>query len=299
MQGDFLIFWFTYCSVEGLEYQEEIGLYDFLLKSNSSFVAKAKSTPNSIWYYNKDNIKVPELGPGPYLPVWETSPILHGGKRANENLMRLNVTQSPFKAYQTGHIMISELITAPPGYMNSDHHQTAIFALLRSVAEDKVIKYEGEPMSLVSIPIFNIFAQNRTTSRVLVSWINWALYFEDILTYTIRGIVMVLSDSCGGQFTFEIRGEEVAFLGQGDRHSHAYNRKRVAARFKQNQIIDDGTTRGVALNQQGCRIALDIYPSKEFYSSFKMNTPIVITVVVAIIFIFTAVMFLLYNWLVK
>jgi len=180
-------------------------LYDFLLKSNSSFVAKAKSTPDSIWYYNKDNIKVPELGPGPYLPVWETSPILHGGKRANENLMRLNVTQSPFKAYQTGHIMISELITALPGYMNSDHYQTAVFALLRSVAEDRVVKYEGEPMSLVSIPIFNSFTQNCTTSGVLVSWINWALYFQDILTDMTCGIVMVLSDSRFG-------GKKLPFL---------------------------------------------------------------------------------------
>jgi len=283
-----------------MQYQKEINLYDFLNTTNSTFISKAKETPNGIWYYNSTNHKVVEPGPGPYLPVWQTSPIFHNGRRANENLLHLKLKASPWEAFSSSQLLISEFVTGPPGDMDSDHPVTSVFALLLSVAQRSVIEYRGEPMSIVSLPIFDSFKpNNRKTVGVLVAWINWASYFVSVLPDTVRGIRLVLSDTCGAIYTFEIVGEEVVFLGPGDFHDPAYNHKRHVAEFVRNQTINDGTKNGIPLNQDLCPIRLEVYPSETFYQTYDQNSPVVLTVAVACVFVFTVFTFLFYDRLVE
>jgi len=240
-----------------------------------------------------------DAGPGPYLPVWQTSPIFQNGKRANENLMRLNLTKSPWQAFETAHLIISEFISAPRGYMDSQNHNTAVFSLLLSVTHNKVIEYLGEPMSLVSYPLFNNFQTDRQAVGVMVAWIHWMSYFDSILPDTARGIVVVMYDTCGGIYTMEIMGEQVFFRGEGDLHDRAFDDMHREARFQEEQIINDGSKNGIPLNQGQCNIVVNVYPSQLFYDEYNDKTPIVITIAVAIVFVFTAFTFLFYDRLVE
>jgi len=133
----------------------------------------------------------------------------------------------------------------------------------------------------------------------MVAWINWAMYFESVLPQTVHGIVAVLSDSCEGFYTIQINGAHVQLLGQGDLHDPAYSDKKLTSRFPQDQKVHDGTMFGVLLNQRVCNIALDVYPSHAFHNSYETNIPIAITFSVAFIFVFTALMFLIYDRLVE
>jgi len=281
-----------------MEYQETAGLFDFAEKDSAVRTRTLKENENEtlpIWYQQDDGTKIIDPGPGPYLPVWQTSPVFDG--TVNENLLRSNLGAS--KSFTTDSVVISEFITSASGDMDSDDPRTAFFALLLSTAAQERVTYQGDPISKVYFPIFDSFDDDRTSVAILVAWINWASYFVSILPYNVVGIEVVLQDSCGGAFTYRIDGEQVITIGDGDLHETRYHEMQRSASFDLVSNIADGTKHGLPLNQEHCNIVLDVYPSSDFFDTYKTNTPIILTLAVAIIFVFTACMFLVYDRLVE
>jgi hypothetical protein len=198
-----------------------------------------------------------------------------------------------------GAVVIDEIMTAPSGDMNSDDPKTAFFALLLSTAEQKVVTYKGDPMSQVFFPIFDSFDDDRSSVAIMVAWINWMSYFRHVLPKNMRGIVFVLRDPHGSAFTYEIDGVDVVPIGNGDMHDTKYDDMKKSGSLALLENIADGTRHGVPLDQEHCNFTLDVYPSNTFYDIYSTNTPIVITVSVALVFILTACMFLVYDRLVE
>ena len=100
------------------------------------------------------------------MPIWQTSPVLHGGASVNENLMA-----SPYSArglnasFVSSSVVFGDMITAPPGGMDSNNTDTAMMALMLSTAHNKDERYAGDPMSQVFFPIFNNFQDDRTPGK--------------------------------------------------------------------------------------------------------------------------------------
>ena len=63
--------------------------------------------------------------------------------------------------------------------------------------------------------------------------------------------------------------------------------------------IADGTETGIKFNQGSCPYTLHVYPSQIYYQSHMTKDSIVITFSVAMVFLFTIFMFLVYDWLVE
>jgi class 3 adenylate cyclase len=65
--------------------------------------------------------------------------------------------------------------------------------------------------------------------------------------------------------------------------------------------IADGTKTGLSLLQgeDQCQYLLRVYPSQVFYNEYVTNTPVKITCAVAFIFLFTTLLFLVYDRLVE
>ncbi|CAB9524302.1 Guanylate cyclase [Seminavis robusta] len=186
-----------------------------------------------------------------------------------------------------------------PGGITSHDHATAMFALLMSVAAGHLKEYEGDPMSQVFFPIFDSFTENRKPVAVMIAWVHWLSYFQDVLPSSMDGVLVVLGNSCTGNFTYEINGPEAVPLGAGDLHDPAYDSFRRSASFASVDSIADGTKYGIPLNSDHCLITMDIYPSSEFEESYQTSMPIYLTIAVAAIFVFTVVMFILYDRLVE
>jgi hypothetical protein len=85
----------------------------------------------------------------------------------------------------------------------------------------------------------------------------------------------------------------------GDMHDLQYDDMKKSTSFASVKNIADGTKHGLPLNQEHCSILLDVYPSEAFYNIYISNKPIIITFAVAVIFMFTACMFLYYDRLVE
>jgi hypothetical protein len=242
-----------------------------------------------------------DSGPGPYIPVWQTSPVLKRNL-VNVNLVRdLRLGPDAQRCLDTGEVVIGGFDSAPAGGIDSVDAKTAHYASLLSVAaeEDGTI-YNGDPMSDIFLPVFDSFnAEHRKTVAVLTATVNWKGFFRDILPQTVNGLTFVLENTCDGFHTYKINGEDVTYIGPGDLHESKYSGSRQSANFDDEQKIADGTMTGLRLNQHGCMYSIHVYPSQEFSDDYNTSTPIIITCSVAIIFIFTVIIFIVYDRLVE
>ena len=124
--------------------------------------------------------------------------------------------------------------------------------------------------------------------------LSWGQYFQNLLPKGADGTVLVLDSSCGFTATYEINGLEATFIGQSDEHDRKYNDMEVSEPFfsfgdEQENLLD-----GVCVDQ----LTLRLYPSDTLKDSTTTNRPAIYTAVVAGIFAFTALAFVLYDFLV-
>ena len=166
----------------------------------------------------------------------------------------------------------------------------SLTAILQLVQDKDDIR----PSAILFYPVFDSFDKN--TSKVPVGSISvvfsWDTFLADVLVDYIRGLVCVLSSSTGQTFTYIVRGPDVEFMGEGDLHDPNYDeyQEMVEARL----LLEGEEEAGKFI-----LYTLTLYPSEEFESNYTTKKPIIFAVVAIGIFIFTALIFLLYDKLVE
>lgn len=165
---------------------------------------------------------------------------------------------------------------------------TSFYATLLSIAAQKNVDYEGDPMSNVFVPVFSNFESDRRPVAVLLAVIHWAAFLKNVLPPNVQGVVAVLDNGCDPPFTYMIDGENVHVVGSGDLHDSAFDGDVFTASFLDSSLnIADGTKFGLDLSQDDCPIRLRVYPSRTFSETYEKNTPFVVTFSVAMVFVFT------------
>jgi class 3 adenylate cyclase len=296
---------------EGYAYQEELGLSKYLADAYDTESGLPEAPVNDapgnetglgaypIFNIGDDAGYTVDSGPGPYIPVWQTSPVL------KRNLVNFNLVRDSLlgpdaqRCLDTGEVVIGGFDSAPVGGIDSEAVKTAHYASLLSIAAEEATVYDGDPMSDIFLPVFDSFNADRNTVAVLTATVNWKDFFRGILPYTVNGLNFILENTCDGSHTYEINGQDVTYVGPGDLHESKYSGLRQSANFDDEQKIEDGTRTGLELNQHGCKYSIHVYPSQGFSDDYNTSTPIIITCAVAIIFIFTVIMFIIYDRLVE
>jgi hypothetical protein len=236
---------------------------------------------------------------GPYLPRWQTSPVLQTSM-VNENLLEEDTVSSILKdALQTESAVLGGFHSAPPGDTSHPDPTTAFFATLRCMWDDEQVEYLGDPMSHIVIPIFDrLEGPLREVVGFLKATIHWHWYLRNVLPETDYGITVVIENECDGSFTYQLDGATASVIGFGDLHDRKFSKYGVTGRF-QNEIIGDGSSNGIRLNQHSCPYFFHVYPAQEDYDHYITNEPIIISLSIAAVFIFTIGMFLFYDRLVE
>eukprot|EP00934_Nitzschia_sp_Nitz4_P002440 Nitzschia sp. Nitz4//scaffold67_size101165//98871//101089//NITZ4_004548-RA/size101165-augustus-gene-0.19-mRNA-1//1//CDS//3329556531//2435//frame0 len=167
-----------------------------------------------------------------------------------------------------------------------------------------------EPVSQVFYPIFTDAADDAMASRVarnesdmvgiLWSTYFWRTQFTEILPSGTKPLVLVVWNTCGRGFTYEIEGPEANFVGYGDHHDHKYDHLVVDSTLL-DVISGDSVYSGlpVAVGEDECSYSFQIYPSEEFESEYKTSRPWIYMIVTVAIFLFTSVVFGAYDFLVE
>jgi hypothetical protein len=237
-------------------------------------------------------------GPGPYFPLWMESPTF------NRDLTNFDTMDYPdyapymMRCFETGEMSIGGLDTAPPGNTTHPDLSTSYFALLESMDAGVQVDYMGDPMSSVFFPVFEDFnAKDRKVVAIFFAVFKWAFYFEKLLPPHFPGLILVLENNCDGPFTYKVVGEEVEYLGVGDL-SQNFTRRPDMVRsvdFGSSSDIGEGSTLGVKLNQDICSYKLRVYPSQELEDEYMTFLPLGVTLAVAMVFVLTAIVFLVFN----
>jgi class 3 adenylate cyclase len=108
-----------------------------------------------------------------------------------------------------------------------------------------------------------------------------------------------LENTLNQTFTYRIDGPVATYLGPGDRHDPSYDYLMVSAdvanyvNTKASPATRAYTT--VNLNDEYLAYKLRVYPSSKNEDVYLTNEPVIFTVVVAMVFLFTSVIFVTYD----
>lgn len=190
---------------------------------------------------------------------------------------------------------------APPTDPTSTADLTGFyFSSVISYQQKKLTPYEGDPFSSTYTPIFDSFDSNsRKMVGLIVTGLKWQSYFENIIPPNTGSMTIVLENTCDGVATYEINGPDVKFMGMGDLHDTKYSDMGQTASFDTLLNSDEHGESRIAINQDWCAYSIRVYPTQNFEDQNSTNAPILITVAVGAIFVFTAFLFFLYDKLVE
>jgi len=160
----------------------------------------------------------------------------------------------------------------------------------------------NEPFADMYYPVIDaiddvlIKVTNKTEALGVVAFsFYWRHTLKHILPEKSRGIVIVFQNPCGNQsFTYQIDGDEPNFLGFGDLHEEQFDDMSVTRKLF-GLTNRDGLYTGRPMTTDFCPYSLSIYPSSIMEAKHLTKDPVIYTVVVALIFLFTSALFLAYD----
>ena len=288
-------------SDQGFEFQQGLGVDDFEDAENIERLSLTSNKVDPVHIFDPDTglPSTKNLGDGPYLVRWQTSPVLRSGK-INSELFHENVTSTIAKhAIQGQSVIMSDFVVAPPGPPSSKDALTSFFATLRSIKENKEVYYLGDPMAYLIIPVFDNFdVDKRQVVAVIKAVLHWKEYFRHILPSNVQGITVVLENKCSGFFTYEIQGTEVFGVGYGDHHDVQFTE--LGRHHTINLTsIQDGTDSRLEWDEDGCPYSIHVYPSTKYYSDFITGESLNVTFAVGMVFFYSILLFIFYDRLVE
>lgn len=245
------------------------------------------------------SLSVAPDGSGPYLPVWQMSPVT-----PSKNILNFNTLSHPAAsgAY-TETIKSGQAVIEAAANLAGEHlgGTGAYFKLLLSMSQYRYDAGEflGDPSSAFGYPVFDSFdLDRRKVVGLIATNFYWRLYFKNILPPNTRGIMCVLENTLGQTFTYRI-DDTVAYLGIGDLHDSKYDHlevsSEVASYIAERLSPETKSYTSVDLNSDYCSYTLRVYPSQDTEDKYVNRNPIIFTVVIVLVFLFTSLVFVLFT----
>eukprot|EP00980_Cylindrotheca_fusiformis_P013555 scaffold3456_cov112-Cylindrotheca_fusiformis.AAC.1 len=222
-----------------------------------------------------------------------------------------------FHSYPVGlHLLSTAMITNMDALLSSqqteDLYRIAKVTRRASVGFTRIDIGDEKsiPGSQIVQPIFdgpNTDAEDREMVAVLLIQLPWMVYLKNLLAEGEDGIIVVIEIFCptfledGTQnltnserniVTYLVNGPDVVLLGDADFHDPEYGDLVVLSESRGLPFDPSKLPEGTCVPMQTIRI----YPSAELEDSFRTNNDVIYTVGVVVIFVFTTLVFLLYDF---
>jgi len=115
--------------------------------------------------------------------------------------------------------------------------------------------------------------------------------------FDTTGMICVIGNECGQMFTYEINGPEAKYVGDGDLHDPKYDYLERFSYFldlRKARSNERGYT-GLPLSTDYCPYWIRVYPSVRTEDTHTSKDPIFFTVSAIVIFLFTSLVFVIYD----
>jgi hypothetical protein len=157
-------------------------------------------------------------------------------------------------------------------------------------------------VSTLLYPIFDLFyGGEKKVVAFLGLDLLWNSFLKSILHQGNKGVYVVVENTCNQTFSFLLEKDDSSFLGDGDAHDTNYDSMERSTLFghKLMEPVTEETYIGAPLFADFCATTFRIYPTKAMEDYYVNNLPVVATVVVLGVFLFTSIVFVLYDWIVE
>ncbi|CAB9527346.1 Receptor-type guanylate cyclase gcy [Seminavis robusta] len=266
-----------------------------------------KNITYPIWRYAVDGQMVPDLGKGPYLPVWQMATAPHDPAIVNYNLLDHPVFARVFSGMQQTDLPVLSEVTDLEFFYggavedDANHpHSFILYPIHQTFSE--VVEH-----NLIELLGGNTTADNNTATTpeeltqednpivaAATAVLAWDKYFSYIMPEDAIGLVIVVKDTCGDEFTYQVDGPTATFLGNGDLHDPNYNYLEQTSPFV--PFIQWNFT---AETHEHCEYHMYIYPSETLHDKYLTSKPAMYTAVVVLVFVLTTMVFVMYDFFVQ
>ncbi|KAL7569519.1 hypothetical protein ACA910_013893 [Epithemia clementina (nom. ined.)] len=252
---------------------------------------------------------LPYTNPGPFLPTWQTAPLIPTTTVYNWDVATVVDNTSVLKCLEVHKVTLSKAYhIAYPGDTSLDAENQAwadYFSPYITTGENPM-----EPLSDFYYPIIedavdwrnirsdtNYDPSKHRVVGIFAQSVYWRDMIKNLLPDGMIGILAVFESPCNPVFTYEINGQSVKYLGVGDFHDSRYKDMEMSSTLQNLNKFDVGEIAYsyVPLEQDTCPWTVRVFPSAKFEARYKSTNPIIFTVAAALIFIFTTTVLVFYD----
>jgi Adenylate and Guanylate cyclase catalytic domain len=223
-----------------------------------------------------------------YSPLWQESTVPNDVRALNYNMLSHDIFAKNWRIMKGSKSPVLSEVFDPSELLGAE-----------------AVKDYGDgifhPESLLVQPIFrHPTSDAANTSDIvgsIVAVLPWDTYFTNLLHDGANGIIVTMSDTCGDDFSYRLDGPHATYLGSGDYHDDKYAHMEHIVPFgppDSEYVYEDNDDA-----EAHCLYSLHVYPSSELEESYTTNRPIIFTVVVVLIFLFTSFVFVCYDYMVQ
>jgi len=249
---------------------------------------------------------------GPFAPIWQMSPppsIEHEEIIGFDLLEHDVLNKLLFAMYETGNTAVSQVMDVAfmTGEQLKSSNKTQIAptsVIFQPIYERHSFPYESNPQRFEPPKLQGVY----------FGVLNWESYFIGLLPEGVNGIDVVVRNDCDQDFTYRIYGQEAMYMGMGDHHETLYDPYEISTSFAEfhqdgQPVVEEetqapdaksgenstaSTTPSVNKDQFQCYYSLSIYPSNALRADQETSRPVFFTMIVALIFVATAIVFFVY-----
>lgn len=247
-----------------------------------------------------DNI----TGPGPFLPTWSSYPVVPLYPPFNWDAASYSpVTQSMEDLIEKRRVVLRVSNLAD----DDDLEEVAEVEVLNDWAKDYISETDdpSEPIIEIQYPISTDACKSVTQPKdpspgSVVGILNASLYWRELLKNILpegTGGITAVFEIGDRTFTYLIDGPNAVYLGRGDLHDTSYDSMERSALLLdlESATRRDHTYTGLPLSEDARSASIRIFPSAEMEDNFVSNDPYIYTVVTVLTFLFTSVLFIVYD----
>jgi len=221
-----------------------------------------------------------------FLPVWQTSPV----NTALLEFVNLNMLSIPSPGLN------DTLFKQTPclGYvlnLQDDSSDRLVFGSPTDAFIAAISDGFTEPVSALYYPILN---DNNMLAAVLLATISWKSLLGDSLQHSAEKLDCVVLNQCGQEFTYKIGGDIPSYIGRGDLRTHKggnmVNMVNISTLAAMGELV---------VPSDACAYSIIMSPSHEMHTYFINGSPVLYGGFVTFFFIFSVVIFLVYDFAVE
>jgi len=123
---------------------------------------------------------------------------------------------------------------------------------------------------------------------VICAVVPWDAYLTNLLPEGRSGVTAVLTNSCGQDFTYMLDGNTPVYVGSGDLHDRSFDSTATVIPFSMGNF----TSTDIAGH---CEYSFVLYATQSYQDGSSTNTPVIFSVVVAVVFVVVVLTFFVYD----